>query len=43
MIIWCSAVLFGFVFVWIPIIRSELDDANQMIENEIKNRNQDGF
>jgi len=30
-------------FVWWPIIKSELEDADRMIENEIKNKNNEGY
>jgi len=43
MIYWIAAVVLCARFVWWPIIKSELDDANQMIDNEIKNRNDEGY
>ena len=41
-LIWVGLVLITLFVCWV-IVKSELDDANQMNHNEIKNKNDEGY
>lgn len=43
LILWGVAYFLVARFVWWPIIKSELEESDQMIENEIKNKNDEGY